>query len=58
MLSLLSVVLYGSETWTLRQNEQKRLEAFEMCIWRRMERVKWRQNKKCSCAKKEWEKEE
>ena len=36
-----SVVLYGAETWTLRRNEQKRLEEFEMWIWRRMERVKW-----------------
>ena len=35
-----SVVLYGAETWTLRQNEQKQLEAFEMWVWRRMERVK------------------
>ena len=42
-----------SETLTLQCNEQKRLEAFEMWIWRRMERVKWeRQNKKCSCARK------
>ena len=36
-----SVVLYGAETWTLRLNEQKQLEAFEMWVWRRMERVKW-----------------
>ena len=36
----LSVALYA-ETWTLRRNEQKRLEAFEMWIWRRMKRVKW-----------------
>ena len=36
-----SVALYGAETWTLRRNEQKRLEAFEMWILRRMERVKW-----------------
>ena len=36
-----SVVLYGAETWTLRRNEQKRLESFEMWIRRRMERVKW-----------------
>ena len=35
-----SVALYGAETWTLRWNEQKQLEAFEMWIWRRMERVK------------------
>ena len=36
-----SVVLYCAETWTLRRNEQKRLEAFEMWIWRKMVRVKW-----------------
>ena len=36
-----SVVLYGAETWTLRRNEQKQLEAFEMWVWRRMERGKW-----------------
>ena len=27
--------------WALRRNEQKRLEAFEIWIWRMMERVKW-----------------
>ena len=40
MLFVWSVALYGAETWTLRRNEQKRLEAFEMGIWRRMECVK------------------
>ena len=36
-----SVALYGAETWTLRRNEQKRLKACEMLIWRIMERVNW-----------------
>ena len=36
-----SVVMYGSETWTLRKADVRRLEAFEMWIWRRMEKVKW-----------------
>ena len=36
-----SVALYGSETWALRWSEQKRLEAFQKRIWRRMEHVKW-----------------
>ena len=40
-----SIVLYGAGTWTLRRNEQNQLEAFEMWVWRRMERVKWRQDK-------------
>ncbi|KAJ4441534.1 hypothetical protein ANN_11390 [Periplaneta americana] len=35
------VGLYEAETWTLRRSEEKRIEAFEMWIWRRMERVKW-----------------
>ena len=38
---LWSVALYCAETWTLRRNEQKLLEAFEMWLWIRMERVKW-----------------
>ena len=25
--------MYGAETWTLRLNEQKRLEAFDMWVW-------------------------
>ena len=39
-----SVVLYGSETWTLRK-EDIRIEVFEMWIWRRMERVSWKEHK-------------
>ncbi|KAJ4434479.1 hypothetical protein ANN_23041 [Periplaneta americana] len=35
-----SVTLHGAETWTLRRSEEKRIEAFEMWIWRRMEHVK------------------
>ena len=36
-----SVLLYGCETWTLRKEDIKRLEAFEMWVWRRMEKVSW-----------------
>ena len=39
---VLSVALYGSETWTMRKNEIDRLQAFEMWIWRRMEKISWR----------------
>ena len=42
-----SVALYDAEAWTLRRNEQKRLEAFEM--WKEEGACKMdRQNKKCS----------
>src|SRR3984885_9830703 len=37
-------MLYGSETWTMRKEDIKRIEAFEMWIWRRMERVSWREH--------------
>ncbi len=40
-----SVVLYGSETWTMRKEDIKRLEAFEMWIWRRMERISWMEHR-------------
>ncbi len=36
-----SIALYGSETWTLREKEIHNLEAFEMWIWRRMEKINW-----------------
>ncbi len=36
-----SVVLYGAETWTMRKEDLTRLQAFEMWIWRRMEKITW-----------------
>uniref|UniRef100_A0A8D8SEP2 Craniofacial development protein 2 n=1 Tax=Cacopsylla melanoneura TaxID=428564 RepID=A0A8D8SEP2_9HEMI len=36
-----SVVLYGSETWTMRKKEEKYLESFEMWLWRRIENIIW-----------------
>jgi exonuclease III len=37
-----SVLLYGAETWTLREHEKKKLEAFEMWMWRRMLKISWK----------------
>ena len=36
-----SVALYGSETWTLRKEDIQRIQAFEMWIWRKMEKISW-----------------
>lgn len=41
-----SVFLYGAETWTMRSLDIKRIEAFEMWVWRRLERVKWTEKMK------------
>ena len=31
-----SVALYGAETWALRKEDVRRLDAFEMWVWRKM----------------------
>jgi hypothetical protein len=36
-----SIALYGAETWTLRNVDQKYLERFEMWCWGRMEKISW-----------------
>jgi len=36
-----SIALYGAETWTLRAEDQKYLESFEVWCWRRMEKISW-----------------
>jgi hypothetical protein len=35
------VVTYGSESWTVRKRDRKRIEAFELWTWRRMLRIPW-----------------
>ena len=35
------VVLYGCESWTLKKAECQRIDAFELCCWRRRLRVPW-----------------
>ena len=39
------VALYGCETWTLRNEESRRLNAFEMWVWRRMMSISWKEKK-------------
>ena len=36
-----SVVIYGSESWTIRKAEHWRIDAFELWCWRRLLRVPW-----------------
>ncbi|GFR90621.1 endonuclease-reverse transcriptase [Elysia marginata] len=38
-----SQFLYASETWTLNKNTEKRIEAMEMWIYRRMQRISWKE---------------
>ena len=35
------VVMYGCESWTVKKAELQRIDAFELCCWRRLLRVPW-----------------
>ena len=35
------VVMYGCEIWTVKKAEHQRIDAFELCCWRRLLRVPW-----------------
>ena len=35
------VVMYGCESWTVKKAECWRIDAFELCCWRRLLRVPW-----------------
>ena len=35
------VVIHGCESWTVKKVEHRRIDAFELCGWRRLLRVPW-----------------
>ena len=35
------VVMYGCGSWTVKKAERQRIDAFELCCWRRLLRVPW-----------------
>ena len=35
------VVMYGCGSWTIKKTESQRIDAFELCCWRRLLRVPW-----------------
>ena len=36
---IFSVVMYGCESWTIKKAENRRIDAFELCCWRRILKV-------------------
>ena len=34
-------VMYGCKSWTIKKAERQRIDAFELCCWRRLLRVPW-----------------
>ena len=35
------IVMYGCENWTIKKAEHQRIDAFELCCWRKLLRVAW-----------------
>ena len=35
------VFMYGYESWTIKKDEHRRTDAFEMCCWRRLLEIPW-----------------
>ena len=35
------VVMYGSDSWTVKKAEHRKIDAFELWCWRRLLRVPW-----------------
>ena len=47
------VVMYGCESWTIKQTEHQKIDAFELCCWRRFLRVPWTARRSNSSILKE-----
>ena len=39
------VVMNGCESWTTKKAERRRIDAFDLCCWRRLLRVPWTSRK-------------
>ena len=35
------IIMYGCESWTIKQAECQRIDAFKLCYWRTLLRVPW-----------------
>jgi hypothetical protein len=40
------IVTYGSESWTVRKKDRKKIDAFELWTWRKILRVPWTESRK------------
>ena len=38
---VLPVVIYSCKSWTVKKAEHHRIDAFELCCWRRLLKVPW-----------------
>ena len=36
-----TVFMYGCESWSIKKAERRRIDALELCCWRRLLRISW-----------------
>ena len=48
------VVMYGCESWTVKKAKNRRIDAFELCCWRRLLRVSWTARRSNQSTIKQW----
>ena len=41
LVMVFPVVMYGCESWTIKKDEHRRIDAFELWCWRRLLTVPW-----------------
>ena len=39
------VIMFGCESWTIKKAKRQRIDAFELCCWRRLLRAPWTASK-------------
>ena len=47
------VVMYGCESWTIKQAEHRRIDAFELGCWRSLLRIPWTERRSSNSILKE-----
>ena len=40
-----SIALYGCESWTIKKEEERMIQVFELWLWRRVLRISWKERK-------------
>ena len=48
------VVMYVCDSWTIKEAECRRIDAFELCCWRKLLRVHWTARKSNQSILKEF----
>ena len=51
--TVLPVVVYGCENWTIKKAEHQRIDSFEVWCWKRLLRVPWTAKRSNQCILKE-----